>query len=185
MRAIASLTTAVAATGLLAGGCFHEQVAWPPTPADIARINDAGEANNWFRVDYVEPLATAQGARIGYPIAIESVDDERIAFRNRYGQIHAVPTEMVKGVTVKERAGGVAAGAGAGLGVGGLMVGGLYLLAVVLTGPDDPSAPSHPCDGACVAKTVVPILVIPTVVGGIIGYFVGGRRTFVLGRGMP
>src|SRR4029078_2222128 len=146
-------------------GCFHEQVAWPPTPADIARINDAGEANNWFRVDYVEPLATAQGAPIGYPIAIESVDDERIAFRNRYGQIHAVPTEMVKGVTVKERAGGGGAAGGGRRGGGGLMVGGLYLLAVVLTGPDDPSAPSHPCDGACVAKTVVPILLIPHGVG--------------------
>jgi len=184
MRPIARLIAAVAASGLLAGGCFHEQVAWPPTPADIERINDAGESNRWFRVDYVEPLATAQGARIGYPIAIESVDDERITFRTKYGQIRAVPTEMVKGVTVKERAGGVAAGAGLGLGVGALFVGGLYALAWVLSGPDDPSAPKSTCDDACVARTVVPMLTIPTVAGAIIGYIVGGRRSFVLGRGL-
>jgi hypothetical protein len=68
-------------------------------------------------------------------------------------------------------------GAGAGLGVGALMIGSLYVLAAALAGPDDPTAPQPSCDGGCIAKTMVPLLVIPTIVGAIAGYFGarGGR----------
>ncbi|HXU03196.1 MAG TPA: hypothetical protein VN903_19655 [Polyangia bacterium] len=184
MRCLSSIVAIVVAVCLFTAGCVHEQVPWPPTPGDITRINDAAEANSWFRVEYVEPLATAQGVRVIRPVGIVSADDDWIAFRNEAGAVLPVPTPLVKGVTVKERAAATGVGASVGLAWGALAFGGLYLLS--LSGPSDPGAPQSSCNGGCVAKTLVPLLLIPMVVGAFVGYLIGGRRTFdLVGRGRP
>lgn len=176
------VTAGLASLALLAGGCAHEQLPWPPAASDVRRINEAAEANQWLRVDYVEPIASLQGVHAGKVIGIESLDENHVAFRTAAGETRLVPSEIVRGVGVKEPARGAAIGAGAGLGVGALMIGSLFVLAVALAGPDDPTAPQPSCDGGCIAKTMVPLLVIPTIVGAVAGYFVGARRTFQFQR---
>jgi hypothetical protein len=152
--------------------------------ADVARVNQLAQVNRWFRVDYVEPIATKEDAHVARPAGIASVDAAEIGFYTRAGDVETVPLRLVKGVTVKERASGVAAGAGVGLVAGVLVVGSVTLLAsAVHPGgfPDsgDPNPP--PCD-SCVAKTVAFFIGVPTVVGCIVGYFKGGRRTFDFGH---
>jgi len=67
----------LAASSVGAAGCMHEQLAWPPTRDDIQSINEAaGARNGWMRVQYVEPLATHQGAHVHAPTAIAAVDLE-------------------------------------------------------------------------------------------------------------
>ena len=156
----------------------------PLTAADVARINETAQENRWFRVEYVEPIATKADAHVARPTGIASVDAVEIGFRTRAGDVETVPIDLVKGVTVKERASGAAAGAGIGLGAGVLVVGGLALLAsAVNRGSFPDSSDSNPpaCD-SCVAKMVAFFVGVPTVVGGVVGYFVGGRRTFDFGR---
>ena len=178
------IPVASAAFALLLGGCEHERLPPPLTAGDVARINQMAHENRWFRVEYVEPIATKEDAHVARPTGIASVDAAVIAFHTRAGDVETVPLDLVKGVTVKERASGVAAGAGIGLGAGVLVVGSVAVLASgVHPGgfPDsgDPNPP--PCD-SCVAKAVAFFVGVPTVVGCIVGYFTGGRRTFDFGR---
>jgi hypothetical protein len=161
---------------LMAGACAHEYVPKPPLPADIDRINEAAADNDWFRVEYVEPLPPGEDLPVRRPIAIASADDRHISLATRAGDVKAVPSELVWGVTVKERAPGALYGALAGLVWGAVTIGGLYVLANL--GPEDPTAPVSSCDIGCKARVFVPLLVVPAVVGAVIGYFVGGRRTF-------
>jgi hypothetical protein len=185
MRVISSVAAAI---GLIVGGCAHEQVPTPLAPADVARINEAAESNNWFRVEYVEPLATREDVHVVRPIGIESADAAEIGFRTRAGEVDYVPTEMVQGVTVKERGRGTATGAVIGLAAGGLFLGALALLAYELSrggGFPDSDGPMPPSCGNC-AKTFTFVLVTPTLIGAIVGTFVGSRRTFDFGpRGEP
>jgi hypothetical protein len=90
---------------------------------------------------------------------------------------------VVKGLTVKERGAGAAAGAGIGLGAGALFVGGVALLASAISGGGFPDSgdPMPPSDGS-IAKFVAFFTVTPAIVGAMVGYFVGGRRTFDLDR---
>ena len=67
MRVIA---VASATIGLLLGGCEHERLPAPLTAADIARINQTAKENRWFRVEYVEPIATKEGAHVARPSGI-------------------------------------------------------------------------------------------------------------------
>jgi hypothetical protein len=176
MRFAPAIVALVTSSGLLAAGCAHELVPQPPLPGDVLRINEAAADNDWFRVEYVEPLAAAEGVRVERPIAIAGVDERRISLRTRAGDVQTIPLELVRGVTVKERAPAVKVGALAGLAWGVLVIGGLWLLGHL--GPEDPGAPPPRCDGGCQAKMFVPLLGVPTLIGGVVGYFVGGRRTF-------
>ena len=104
-------------------------------PRTSTRINETAQENRWFRVEYVEPIATKEDD------ARRPADGHRVRRRRRRsafapvpGDVETIPIELVKGVTVKERASGAAAGAGIGLGAGALFVGGLALLAPQCTG---------------------------------------------------
>ncbi|HEY7370872.1 MAG TPA: hypothetical protein VIF57_01755 [Polyangia bacterium] len=163
---------------LLAAGCAHEYLPRPPPPADIARVNEAAADNDWFRVEYVEPLPPGTDLPVERPIGIASADDRQISLVTRAGDVKTLPAQLVRGVTVKERAPGALYGGLAGLGWGALAIGGLYLLANL--GPEEPGVPASPCDAGCKAKVFVPLMVVPTIIGAIVGYFVGGRRTFEL-----
>jgi hypothetical protein len=178
--AVASVTVSLAL-----GGCVaHEPVGVPLSPGEVERINGVARENHWLRVEYVEPIATKQDAHVDRPSTIASVDDVAIGFRTRAGDVDTVPTAMVKGLTVKERAPGVSAGVGIGLGAGALVLGLAALASASLSRggwPDsDPNRPSSPPSDADTAKTAIFFLVTPAIVGGIVGYFVGGRRTFDL-----
>ena len=165
-------------------GCEHEQLPSPLSAADVARVNQLAQESRWFRVDYVEPIATQEDAHVARPTGIASVNAAEIGFRTRAGDVATVPLRLVKGVTVKERASGVAAGAGIGLVGGVLVVGSVALLAsMVHPGgfPDSGDPSPSPCD-SCDAKLVAFFLGVPTVVGCIVGYFRGGRRTFDFGQ---
>jgi hypothetical protein len=63
-------------------------------------------------------------------------------------------------------------------------VAGLALLASAVHpgGFPDSSDPNPPPCDSCVAKFVAFFVGVPTVVGAIVGYFMGGRRTFDFGR---
>ena len=68
IRVMRPVAATLAAFGLLAAGCVHEQVAWPPTRQDIRRINAGADAHGgWLRAEYVEPLATYQGVYVKDP----------------------------------------------------------------------------------------------------------------------
>lgn len=178
ITAVASATIA-----LLLGGCEHEQLPLPLTAANVARINETAQQNRWFRVEYVEPLATTEDVHVTRPAGIASADAIEIAFRTRAGDVETIPIDLVKGVTVKERASGAAAGAGIGLGAGLLVVGGIALLASAVQPGAFPDSgdPQPPSDGS-VEKAVAFFVGVPTVVGAIVGYCVGSRRTFDFGR---
>jgi hypothetical protein len=178
------IAVASATIGLLLGGCEHQQLPLPLSAANVAQINEAAQENHWLRVEYVEPIATKEDMHVTRPTGIASADAVEIGFRTRSGDVETIPMELVKGVTVKDRAAGVAAGAGIGLGAGVLVVGGLFLLASAVNRgsfPDSGDQNPPPCD-SCVAKSVAFLVGVPTVVGCIVGYFVGSRRTFDFGR---
>jgi hypothetical protein len=176
MRRLSLTIVAALAVG---GACAHEQLPRPPGPADLARINETAEANHWFRVEYVEPLAAESNAHVARPIGIDSADAGEIGFRTWRDTVELVPTEMVNGVTVKERGSGVAAGAGLGLAAGVVFVGALLAAKYAFLGDIWATQPS--CRN-CVAKGIAGGLLLPTLIGGIAGYFVGYRKTFDFGR---
>jgi hypothetical protein len=181
------LAVASATLSLLLGGCVvHEPVAVPLSPGDVERINGVASENHWLRVEYVEPIATQAGEHVDRPTAIASFDAVEIGFHTRAGDVETIPTAMVKGLTVKERGAGAAAGAGIGLGAGALVVGLAVLASSALSRggwPDsDPNRPSSSSSDADDTKAAIFFLVTPAIVGGIVGYFVGGRRTFDFGR---
>src|SRR6187401_979469 len=99
-RVIASL---VASVGVVAGGCAH-QLPWPPTAEDVARINkEAHEEDGYMRIEYVDPIASDWDAHNLRAVAIEAIDDDYISFRTRQKDIQLLPSERVRGVTVKDR----------------------------------------------------------------------------------
>jgi hypothetical protein len=177
--------TALAALGALAGGCtLHEQVLRPPTAADIARINEtSASTNSWLRVEYVEPIASAQSVRVWQPAAIAAADVDRIDFRTREGAVQSVPTALVKGVTVKERPTGAAWGAGIGLASGAALFGAVYFLATHVIPHDEGSSSNWDCDRGCFATRIVPTVAVVGAIGGLIGYAIGARRTFEFAGG--
>ena len=180
MRVIA---VASATIGLLLGGCVHERLARPLTPGDVERINDGATSNNWFRVEYVEPIATEAKMHVPRPVGLASVDAVEIGIRTWTGAVEIIPTEMVTGVTVKDRARGVAAGAGLGLAAGALFIGAVFAVAYAfpdLGWPDTNGAAPPDCE-SCRAKGITAALLLPAAIGGVVGYFVGSRRTYDLG----
>ena len=179
IRVMRPVAATLAAFGLLAAGCVHEQVAWPPTRQDIRRINAGADAHGgWLRVEYVEPLATYQGVYVKDPVAIEAVDLDRIAFQTRDGTVQPIPIATVKGVTVKERGTGALIGAGIGLAGSAVVLGLAYLIAELRW--HNTWNPS--CDTDCRSAVVGSGIVIwPAAIGAVVGYFIRGRRTFDLG----
>jgi hypothetical protein len=181
MKVVSVTAAAVSIAGLVAAGCVHEQLP-RPTAGDIARINQAADENHWLRVEYVEPIASTAGVHVVKPIGIESIDADHVVFRTQAGEMRLVPSDMVRGVTVKQRLGGIAGGASLGLAGGALVAFTFYLLASIGSGGGFPdSGERTPCDDPCVARGVAPLVLIPAVAGAIAGYFVGARQTFDFG----
>jgi len=150
-------------------GCAHEQLPWPPPPDDVARINEAAHAENkYLRVEYVDPLMHRRVTPEMTPVRIEAVDPDQISFRTRAGGIHAVPIELVKGVTVRVRARGALVGGTIGLGAAALMLTGSWLM----------NRSRGDCDWGCGVKFGATIIAIDVGAGLLFGYLVSGRRTF-------
>jgi hypothetical protein len=172
LRATGSLLICV---GLVAGGCAH-QLPWPPAPADVAQINKEAHAEDgYLRIEYVDPIASNWDAHNLRAVAIESIDDDYIAFRTREGEISLLPSERVRGVTVKDRDRGglIGAGLGALAGAGGMA--GVWLLFGDTEGVDL-------CRLYCDAKGIAASLAIPAFVGLVVGYAVSGRKTYEFTR---
>jgi hypothetical protein len=172
MRIARVIGSLLASVGVVAGGCAH-QLPWPPTPDDVARINqEAHEEDGYLRIEYVDPIASDWDAHNLKAVAIESIDDDDISFRTREKKIELLPSERVRGVTVKDRDRGGLIGAGLGAAAGAGVVAGIWL---VWSGLND--SPSY-VDPKAVAIAVA----IPAFVGLVVGYAVSGRKTYEFTR---
>jgi hypothetical protein len=169
-RAIGSLLVCVS---LVAGGCAH-QLPWPPTPADVARINQEAHAEDgYLRIEYVDPIASHWDAHNLRAVAIESIDDDYIGFRTREGETSLLPSDRVLGVTVKDRDLGGLIGVGLGTLAGAGLIAGewLFLAAIDVDGFDR-------CFLYCNASAVAFGLAVPAFIGLVTGYAVSGRKTY-------
>lgn len=161
------------AISLLSTGCA-EHLPLPPTPADIARINEAArEENGYLRIEYVEPIPPER-ARIARPSAIESFDDGYVSFRTAAGDLGVVRLDRIRGVTVKDRGRGALIGAGIGVAAVAAAFAGFWLLT---DRGDGPGICSRPCP---VAGVVLPFA-IAGAYGATIGVWISGRRTYLFG----
>jgi hypothetical protein len=177
MRLVA-IATAVASSGALAGGCAHEQVLWPPSAEDVARMNGAIDPGGWYRVNYVQSLPAADPARVVHPTRILWANADTIAFRTPFDHSQDVPANLVTGVTVKTRGRGTLLG----LGIGAIAVvgelGGWYAFR---RGASDPSS----CYAdVCSGEAMLTLGATTLVVGAVLGYFLGSRRTFHFAGGL-
>ena len=168
----------LAASSMGAAGCMHEQLAWPPAREDIQSINeDAGARNGWMRVQYVEPLATYQGAHVNAPKAIAAVDPDRITFETRDGDTQQIPIATVRSVTVVERGTGALIGGAIGL-AGGAAV--LAIINLVIVPYDKSDQSRLGCEKDCVSG-FASLLVTTALVGAAAGYLVGARLIYERG----
>jgi hypothetical protein len=170
MRFAGAIGSLLICVGLVAGGCAH-QLPWPPTPADVARINKEAHAEDgYLRIEYVDPIASRWDAHNLRAVAIESIDDDYIGFRTREGETSLLPSERVRGVTVKDRDRGGLIGAGLGALAGAGLIAGDWLLGGI--GDFDG------CFLYCNATAVAMGLAIPAFIGMVAGYAVSGRKTY-------
>ena len=176
MRLVA-IATAVASSGVLVAGCAHEQVTWPPTAEDVARMNSAIDPGGWYRVNYVQSLPAADPARVVHPTRILWANADTIAFRTPFDHSQEVPANLVTGVTVKTRGRGTLIG----LGIGAIAVAGelgvWYALRSAATSPS--SCVADICSG----EAMLTLGVTTLVAGAVLGYFLGSRRTFHFASG--
>jgi hypothetical protein len=170
MRLLA-IATAVALSGALAGGCTHEQVLWPPTAEDVARMNGAIDAGGWYRVNYVQSLPAAAPARVARPTRILWANADTIAFRPPFDHSEEVPANLVTGVTVKTRGRGTLIG----LGIGAVAVAGELGVWYALRRA---AYPGTCVADACSGEAMIEIGLTTLVTGAVLGYFLGSRRTF-------
>lgn len=170
------VSLAAATVCLIAAGCGHDPMPWPPTPADVERINKAAkEEDGYIRIEYVEALAPPPTARIVRPIRIESIDDHDIEFRTKAGDVQPVSSAIVRGITVKDRDRGGLIGLGLGAAAGAAIVTGIWMWDTAVVGTEE-------C-AACLAKAFAIGAAIPAFIGLVVGYAVSGRRTFDFGTG--
>ena len=163
----------LASISLLSSGCA-EHLPLPPTPADIARINEAArDENGYLRIEYVEPIPPER-ARIVRPSAIESFDDGYVSFRTAAGDVSVVRLNRIRGVTVKDRTRGGLIGAGLGLALAAASLAGFWLLTDRGEGGSFCSQPCH------VENIVLPFAILGAF-GAMMGFWISGRRTFLFG----
>ena len=169
VRTVHVTAVMVASVSLLAAGCGHTLV-WPPSPAEVARINqDAADENGWLRVEYVEPIPRAQRVE---PVAIEAVAATHVVFRTKTGEPRLVGIDAFKGVTIKDRVLGV------GIWGGGLTA---AMTALVLAywheGHTFDRYPGN-CFGCGDPEFFAVMVGGAALVGVILGYALGIRRTY-------
>jgi hypothetical protein len=170
MRLVA-IATALASSSAMAGGCAHEQVMWPPTAEDVARVNGAIDPGGWFRVNYVESLPATDPARVARPTRILWANADTISFRTPFDHSQEVPSNLVTGVTVKTRGRGTLIGMGIAAGAVAGEVGVLYALKRA-------SYPGTCIGDFCSGESMLTLGALTLVVGAVLGYFLGSRRTF-------
>jgi hypothetical protein len=149
----------------------------PPTPDEIARINDTAENGGPL---VVEPLRLPVNR-------IARVDQRKVELVARTGAPLSLPLENVSGFTLKRRDRGVAIGAGVGAGAALVEILGLVALGALLSnsGLADPGAPhSSGCDDKC-TEFIVGISAVSIGVGALIGGIVGSPQAFPLNIPAP
>jgi hypothetical protein len=188
MRRLVPVTAAIVClvVAMAMPGCGH-QLAWPPTAADVARINkEAHDEDGYMRIEYVDPIASDWDAHNVRAVAIDSIKDDYIGFRTREAEISLVPSARVRGITVKDRDVGGLIGAGLGAAAGAAIVAGFWLVSLVGVGPParggtEPSRTSETCSLGCAATFIGVTVGITTFVGLVVGYAVSGRKTYEFG----
>jgi len=177
---------------LLVAGCGHHPVGRPPTPADIAEINDfaagdpagmrlyAGERER--ATDPVRPIPDAP-PRIR---RILSADEHQLTVATDAGDVWLIEMEKVAGVAIRSRRPGRAALAGgaAGLGVGAV----LALGELVFSGPGPDAQVTatpgpHPLPVALAVGTLIGFTVAGAVAGILIDRHSPASDTFGFGGG--
>ena len=173
MRFDAVPVVVLVSISLLSSGCA-EHLPVPPTPADIARINEeAREENGYLRIEYVEPIPPER-ARIVRPNAIESFDDGYVSFRTAAGDLGVIRLDRIRGVTVKDRGRGALIGGGIGVAAEALGLFAFWLLT-------DRGEGAGLCSRCQVDRIVVPFAIFGAI-GATIGVWISGRRTYLFGQ---
>lgn len=169
MRISHVIAVMVASVSLLAAGCGHT-VVWPPSAAEVNRINEeAARENGWLRVEYVEPIPRARRVE---PIAIAGVGATHIAFRTKTEETRIVPVETIEGVTVKDRV------LGAALWTSGLATA-MSALVLFYWYPDGMFEGGPASCVGCGDPGFFGLMVGSAALGGaILGYAIGIRRTY-------
>jgi hypothetical protein len=162
-----------------ASGCSTtERVGRPPSPAEIARINDAARAGRALVVEYAEPL---QPQRLSDdPITVAAADAHDVTFIMKDASPTTLPLSSVAGVevTADSRVRGAVIGGSLGAAT---ELGALALLIAALQGTNDPGAPpSKGCEAKCVELFAI-VAVEGALVGGLIGALIGTPRHFRFG----
>jgi hypothetical protein len=164
----------------LASGCSTtERVGRPPSPAEIASINDAARAGRALVVEYAEPLAPQRLAED--PVTVASADAHDVTFITKDASPATLPLSSVAGVEVT--ADGRVRGAVIGGSIGAaLELGALALFVKALQGTNDPGAPqSSGCNAKC-GELIAIIGLEGALVGGLIGALIGTPRHFRFGN---
>jgi len=176
MGVTSSTVVIIAAAALTAGGCSHQRLAWPPTQADVARINEeAAERNGWLRVEFAEPTRFGRGAHEDKPVAIESVDAEQMTVRTRAGETFEFPARLITGVTVKDQSRGAFIGGSIGFTAGIAEVGGWWLLTGAPPGAAD-------CFVVCNAQQAALVIGTSVLAGVVLGLFIKAKHTYDFAR---
>jgi hypothetical protein len=163
----------------LAGGCSTtERVGRPPSPAEIARINDAARAGRALVVEYAAPLPPQRLA--DDPVTVASADTHDVTFITKDASPATLPLSSVAGVEVT--ADGRVRGAVIGGSIGAaLELGALALFVNALQGTNDPGAPqSSGCNAKC-GEFIAIIGIEGALVGSLIGALIGTPRHFRFG----
>jgi len=171
----------IASTGLLAAGCAHDRMAWPPTATDIQRINEAAQDNHWLRVEYVSPIPSPN-LRVGRPTGIASVDNDEIGFLVADGETSKLPARLVTGVTVKDRGRGTLIGASIGTAAAIVELAAWFWVKSDWDRRGGCGSPAVDLSGdICETSTYIGFGAVMILTGAALGYLIGSRRTFDFG----
>jgi hypothetical protein len=186
-----SWPSALSCAALLAAGCAtYEHVARPPSPDEVARIDEAAGARGPVTVRYVQPIGacTAGGCADGAPnrarrpavfARLASADARALTLEDASGVPTTIPLSDVEGLSVT---GGRARAAAIGAGLLGGAVLVVTTVAVAILTAQIIRA-SDGVDYCNVGSCAGPVLLIGlggAAVGAGLGAAIGGTRVFQL-----
>jgi hypothetical protein len=158
-----------------------EAVHRPPTPVEIAHINDVARESGSLAVDVLPRSGPPSALMIHH---VSRGDGRKLELVPEKGAAISMPLDEVTGFTVHRGARGAAIGAGIGASVALFEILGIVAAGALLGGASsDPGAPqSSGCDSKC-AQFIVGTSAVLTGVGALVGAVIGSPRRFPLNLG--
>jgi hypothetical protein len=181
------------ALAVVSGCATYDRVARPPSPSDIAGVNEIAARGGTFSLRYVEPLplraanAPAAPYDLPSPTGLVSADDERLVVSTAKGPPVAVPLARVKAIAVsgQRRDRGAILGGFIGAGTGMVLDFGLYELARSMNGSLSDGGGNDTCgDNRCVLPFTV-VALSTAAIGAAFGALIGSNTVFELAPPRP